>query len=757
MHLLLTLLVATAPVPVPVAPGSGETAAVTAAHAAVGGDTLRGRVTDVDGSGVEGAEVTLSELRRVARTAGDGAFVMAGVPAGSYTLVVRRAGFAPELRRIDVPAPPLTVALRTTPFAVPALTVTATRTPIATIRSPLAVSALGDEQLRRRSEVSLAHTLEQLPGARTLATGAQIGKPVIRGLTGSRVLVLDDGNRLEDYSWSHEDGPSIDARLADRVELIRGPASLLYGSDAIGGVVNVLPEDVPDPTGGAFMRSALEAYAASNNREVGGVLRLEGAGRGLGWRVSGIGRFAEDLHTPAGPLENTGYFSGNGEAAVGSRGDWGSATLRYARYGGEFHLLEASPTTPPQTRGDEPEEGPVRKLADDRVQLEGTFPVAGVRLEMHAQFQRHWLAEVSDEGGAATGGGEQTAFELALNTLSGDVALHHSLGPRVSGTAGVSGFAQAHDSRGPITLIPDAHGAAGGAYVFEEATFGRLALSGGVRGDVRGLSADANAVLATPASDRAWGALSADAGAVLTVARGVALRANVGRAWRAPTLFELYANGPLLSDARWELGDANLEAERSTSVDGGVRVETGRVRAELSAFRNGMANFIFVEPTTAFRQNLRVFRHAQAPAVLWGMDGGLAVEATRALALRAVGDWVRGRNRSTGEPLPLMPPPRASLEAEVRGGGSARRAWATIGGDLVGRQTHLAPTDIPTAAYALLHLGGGLEGRFQGRPTRIDLRVSNALNTRYADFLSRYKEFAFDPGRSITLRLGTEF
>ncbi len=763
MSTLLPLLLAAAlgvptPLPAPAAPALGRPA--------LAADTLRGRVTDAEGAPVEGADVQIPELQRATRTAGDGSFAFASIPAGSYSLMVRRPGYATEVRRVSAGgSAPVQVALQTTPFLVPAVTVTATRAPIQTLRSPLSVSAVGDEQLRRHSEVSLAHTIQELPGVRTLSTGEQIGKPVIRGLTGSRVLVLDAGNRLEDYSWSDEDAPSIDARLADRVEVIRGPASLLYGPDAEGGVVNVIPEEVPDATGGAsFLRTAVEAWGASNNRETGANLRLEGARAGIGYRLSGIGRFADDLHTPAGPLDNTGFWSANGEAALGKKGSWGSATLRYARYGGEFRLLEANgPASSPPAQSGAGEEGPVRKLADDRIQFDGSLPVAGgagLTIETRAQYQRHWLAEVSDEGGAASGtGGEQTAFDLTLNTLSGDLLAHHSLRPNVTGTAGLSGFVQAHDSRGPVTLVPSAHGAAGGAFLFEQATLGRLTLSGGVRGDVRSISADANAALATPADQRSWSAFSGDAGAVYELLDGVALRANVGRAWRAPTLFELYANGPLPSDARFEIGDANLDAEHSTTTDVGVRVERGEVRAELSAFRNVMGDYIFIEPTGAFRDSLRVFQYAQAPALLWGFDGGLDVEATAWLDLRAEGDWVRGQNRELDQPLPLMPPPRARFEAELKTANRswAQRAWAMAGTDLVARQTRLAPYDVPTAAYALLNLGAGLERRVGGRPTRVDLRVSNALNASYRDYLSRYKEFALNPGRSVSLRLGTEF
>src|SRR6266511_3211001 len=331
------------------------------------GDTVSGRVVDQSGSPIPAA-VQLVELHRTTLAGSDGAFALPEVPAGRYTLVVRHLGFTPVVRAVEVTsgaAPRLNIVLEPAPFEVEPITVTAARAPLANLSSPLPVASLGPDALRREQSVSLAHALAALPGVRVLGTGEQIGKPVIRGMSGARVLVLEDGSRLEDYSWSDEDGPSVDARLAQRVEVIRGPASVLYGSDALGGVVNVIPEELPDANGGPrTLRTGFELAGASNNAELDAGARLEGAGGAWGWRVFAIGRRAASLHTPAGELDNTGFGALSGEAAVGVRGGRGNTTLRYTRYGGEFKLLEAE--GPPAGGGAE-EEGPERKLSDDRV------------------------------------------------------------------------------------------------------------------------------------------------------------------------------------------------------------------------------------------------------------------------------------------------------------------------------------------------------------------------------------------------------
>src|SRR5947207_2466476 len=474
-------------------------------------DTLSGRVTDSDGAPVPAATVLISELHRVATTGADGGFGLAGLPPGEYTVIVRHVGFAPFAREVAVRGPTtLTVTLRRTPVWVEPVTITATGAPIAALGSPLSTAALSADGLRREQSVSLAHSLSRLPGVNALSTGAQIGKPVIRGLAGARVLVLANGNRLEDYSWSDEDGPSVDARLAQRVELIRGPASVLYGSDAVGGVVNVIPAELPDANGGPrVIRTGFELSGATNNAELEAAARVEGASGPWAWRVFGIGRAAGSLHTPAGELDNTGFGAVNGEAVIGRRGARSSTTLRYTRYAGEFKPLEAD--EPPSGEAG----GPERKLSDDRVQATGDYLVGPLRLETKAQWQRHSLIEVSDTGTSPSGTPlEGTAFDLLLNTTSLDVLAHHGAGSAVRGTVGVSGLYPSTAARGPIPLVPGARVKSAAAFAFEQATQGRWSALAGGRVDVRRLTTDGHAPLALTPERRDYTAWSGDVGLV---------------------------------------------------------------------------------------------------------------------------------------------------------------------------------------------------------------------------------------------------
>ncbi len=755
MLLLLALLSAVAhfpaPPPVPVIP-----------------DSMLGVVQDMSGHPLPGARVTVVELERSVLTGAGGRFALA-VPGGSYHLLVVLAGYRAVTREVTLPSQPVLITLlhqegvaRLAP-----ITVTASRTPMAARMAPMVATDLSGEELQRHAGVSLAQAIDQIPGIRTLSTGAQIGKPMIRGLVGPRVLVLDDGLRLEDYSWSDEDGPSVDARLANRVEVVRGPASLMYGSDAIAGVVNVLPAPLPDAGGGpGFTRLRSEITAASNNAEASALLGLRHAGGRLGTAVTLIGRRAADLHTPAGELDNTGFTALNGEGAIGLHSANGATTLRLTRYGGEFKLLEAG--GPGADSGGEG--GPERKLADTRAQLRSNYVLGRLRLEGKAQWQHHWISEVSDEAPAPGGGTmEGPVFDLALDTWSSDLLLHHTLGVRVSGTLGLSGLYQKNDTRGPVPLVPDARTAGAGLFLIERLELGRLSLLGGLRGDVRRVSVDGNSDLRLAAQHRSYRTWTADLGAVLDLRHGLSLAANAGRAWRAPDLFELFAYGPELGEARFDIGNRSLRPEYSLNFDLSLRWQTRFAEAEVSAYRNRVADFIYGAPTTQFMDSLRVFQYGQTDATLQGGEARLAVSPRDWLTLAGRAEYVRGTADGTDQPLPLIPPFRSAVGVELHGLNLGWLANGRISGEVetVAHQGRLGGYtipgqgatvfDIPTDGYSLLNLDVGGTHPVGARTLSLDLEIRNLTNTRYRDYLSRYKEFALNPGRNAVLRVGMEF
>ncbi|MEP6494917.1 MAG: TonB-dependent receptor [bacterium] len=732
--------------------------AATAVRALV---EVSGRVVDHAGAPIAVATVSLPELGRATTTNADGRFRFVGIPSGRYRVAARRLGYLASAKQIVVAesAVEVNLALEDGALRIEPVNVTAARTPIDPLASPLATSVLTGDQVHAEGGISLAHAVAHLPGVRSVTSGQQIGKPMIRGLFGPRVLVLADGSRIEDYSWSDEDGPSIDARMAQRIEIIRGPASVLYGSEAIGGVVNVIPGELPFSADGSSMRrQAIEAYGASNNIELGGAAMAEGASGRYGWRGLATGRFAQNYGTPNGQLQNSSFWAFNGEGAFGIRNDHGSTTVRGSHYGGEFHLLEAS-----GPEAGDPTGGPVRQTLDDRIQLTNDYSVGGLRLETKGQWQRHSLAEVSDDCVPPIGQTtcekvkDKQAFGLVLNTGTLDVVAHHGGGEHLSGSLGVSGMYQLSSTSGPIFLVPSATITSLAGFGFEQATFGAVSFVAGLRADTKNLSSDATPALALVADDRSWSETSGDVGIVIRPVQGLALVANAGTGWRAPTLFDLYTNGPNVADARYEIGDPTLKLERSHNIDGGARWASARVRAEASVYQNNFDRFIYLAPTAQMINGLRVFRHLETEAKLTGAEVSGAVDVATPLTVRASYDFVNGTDTKAGIPLPLMPPPRTILGAELHSShlGWAQRASIGAEVEINQMQTRLDPNDFQTAAYTLLNIDASAERLVHGRPFRFDLDVRNATNQSYRDYLSRYKEFAFGPGVNVVLKAST--
>ncbi|MEP6622678.1 MAG: TonB-dependent receptor [bacterium] len=723
--------------------------------------TVNGRVLDAAGKPIPDATVTIVELAVATTTSATGDFRFPATPSGHYTVSARRLGYIGSSRTIVVGEGPLTLNITLTDgaFRIEPVNVTATRTPIAEADNPMPTSVLNSDRLRSDAGISLAHAVAQLPGVRNVSSGQQIGKPMIRGLFGPRVLVLDDGSRLEDYSWSDEDGPSIDARMAQRVEVIRGPASVLYGSEAMGGVVNVIPAELLFSDDGSRQRRAsAEVYGASNNIELGSAATVEGAQGKYGWRVLGTGRFAQNYSTPNGELGNTSFWAANGEGALGIRNEHGTTTVRAAHYGGEFHLLESS-----GPEAADPNGGPVRQTADDRLQVTNDYLVNGIRFESKAQWQRHALTEVSDDCVPAPGQTtctkvkDQVAFGLVLNTGTLDLLAHHTLGDHVNGTVGVSGMYQSSSSDGPITLVPGATVNSGAAFIFEQATFGPLSLVAGGRADTRSLSSDASTALTLAADSRSWSATSGDVGVVLRPIASLSITGNVGTGWRAPTLFDLYTNGPNLADARFEIGDKTLKEEHATDLDAGLKWSEGPLRAEASVFRNDVRDFIYTAPTGTTVNGLQVFRHVQGDARLTGGEFSAQAQLFDPLLVRASYDFVQGTDNRTNTPLPLMPPPRTILGARLNleQMGLPKRAFIGAEVEIVQKQDRLSTFDSATGAYTLLNLEFSSERNIGARAFRFDADLRNATNTSYRDFLSRYKTFASAPGANLVMRVST--
>jgi iron complex outermembrane recepter protein len=719
---------------------------------------VSGTVTDSAATPLADARVVLTELRLGLTTGPEGRFTFPNVAPGTYHLSVSAIGFTPVVRRITVSDRNLTleIALKPSIVELEALQVTASPSATTLLESPQPVSALSGEELEQMQAPTLGETIQSLPGVRNLSTGTGIGKPVIRGLTSNRVLVIADGQRLETSQWGDEHGPNVETEDANRIEVIRGPASVLYGSDALGGVVNVVPKELPEAIGRpGFVSGDITTAYSTNNRQPDGTLALEGAQGGFGFRASATGRTSDDVRTPVGPLFNSGSRALGGTGTLGYRGGWGSVNATYSHRDERVEIHEDPAEDPTAT--------PLQRIGEDRAKVALTLPLGNSRLETDAGFERNRRREF--EAKDAT----DVALGLLSKTYTANVHFHHAPLGHWAGALGVSGTYNSFDKFGEETLIPNNTAKSGGVYLFEQADYGRWNLSIGGRYDYRRLDVDTDTVLGITAQRRTYNSVTGNLGVLYHLSEPTALVLNVGRGFRAPSSFDLFANGVHEGTISFERGNPALKNERSLNTDLAFRVQTSELRGEIGVFANYIQNFIFSRPTAEVdsASGFQIFDVSQGDARLLGVEAAFDYHPTGYLHLQGSADYTNGHNTTTDQPLPSIPPFRATytVRFESEDIGWLESPWISVGGESNSRQTRLDPSDAQffsqagyqTDGYTLLNLGAGFTLPAGRDGLRVNLTLRNALDQKYTNFLSRYKTYALDPGSNLIIRLSTGF
>jgi iron complex outermembrane receptor protein len=734
--------------------------------AAQSAGVVAGVVLDAAGRPVPSARVGVPALDRATLSAADGRFALR-VPSGAagpaqLVVSVAQIGFAPARVAVDAPAAGDTARLvvRLEAVAVTLADVQVTATPAG--QDPLAVaqatSVLLGRELERSLGASLGATLARQPGIAARSLGPGASAPIVRGLSGDRVLVLQDGQRTGDLASTAPDhGVTIDPAAARRVEIVRGPAALLYGNNAVGGVVNVISDDIPTDLPGRLAGAAtmtLESGSPGGGAQADVALPL--GERGV-MRVRAGGRAHDDLRlgaaAPAPRLANTYLRNANGTVGVARVGDRTHTGVAYRGYVFEYGL----PTRP------DPTGAPVADvtLSGERHELLGRAewrrvgPLEALRVEGNAQWYRH--DELVEGGGVGT--------RLALRTQWAQaVARTGAIGPFRDGALGLAALLRQNDIEGAVALTPPNVSEGFGIFFFQELPIGtggdgdplarRVRVPLGVRWDQHAIRSRATTTFG-PARERRFGGVSASLGLTVPVAEGASLGANVARAFRSPTAEELYSRAGHAGTGAFEIGDPELGAETNTGADVVLRVERRGVAAQLSAYASEIDGYIALYPTgrdTAVSdgaggtKRLPLHQVSQRDARLRGVEGSIEATLRQRLVVAVSGDVVRGRD-AAGAPLPFLPPARL--------GGSLRwddGRWSLGGGVRHAfRQGEVPAGEWRADASTLADLHAGVRLTAAGRIHSVTLRAENVGNVLYRDATSRTKDFAPAVGRNVTL------
>ena len=689
-----------------------------------------------------GAVVSIAASGGRAVSHGDGTFHLPVPGLRIYTVRVERLGYRAVTLEVDASAEEIVIVeMEANPISLPDLVVTGSAVARAANEVLRPTSVFAGEELQRRLAGTLAETLASEPGLAVSSMGPGSAHPVIRGLSGDRILMLEDGERVGDEFASGPDhATALDASSARRVEVIRGPGAILYGSNALGGVINVVRDDVPPSvphhlTGALTGAFTLQGQRVSN--AVGGSLNLtQRLTSHIPVRLELSRRSTGDLTTPVGLLQNTNTDIREVSGGTSWVDDWGHAGATFRYYGNDYGI-------PGGFVGGHA--GGVRvEMQRTAARLRGVLRPPGVFESIEIDAGHTWYEHREIEPPDILG----TLYER--QTLSGELlARHGGWGPFSSGAMGTRASWEDFGFGGAL-FTPNSTQTSFALFALEEVELNPIRLEAGLRYDWVRVRPDRE----DPSSDighiraRSFGAASGSLGALARLTRSFTVGASVARAFRTPSVNELFSEGPHLAAYAFEVGNPSLETERGTGIDLFVRFSGDRLNGELTWFHNAIADYVFpLETGELSRVRLPIFQFQGEDAVLTGFESALEWAPVGDLTVEAVASYVQGRIKATDEPLPLIPPLQARFAV-----GYAPRDWFIEAETRVAAPQHrTGPFETPTDGYAVFDLSAGIRITFMGRLNVITVRGENLGNTVYRNHLSRVKEIMPEAGRSVSV------
>lgn len=642
-------------------------------------------------------------------------------------------------------------------------------------RMPAPVSVVTPEYLRTHLSSNLVDAVARQPGVSQVTTGNGISKPVIRGLGYNRVLVVAGGVRQEGQQWGDEHGVEIDAQGVRSVEVLKGPASLMYSSDAMAGVL-VFHDEPAMPPGG--MRAEASSEYRTNDGLFGYSLDFAGNRKGLAWNWRYSEKMAHDYKN-----RYDGYVPGSRfrerafSGMLGTNGTAGSHRLKLSYY----HL------TPGLIEGERDEETgelvgtdggkgygivlPFQQVRHYKVTADNSFRLGNGMLKVVAAWQHNRRQEYEESA-------DECGLDFLLHTLSYDVRYAMSARESWQADVGVGGMYQSSRNAGEEYLIPAYDLFDFGAFATASKSFaGRWHLSGGLRFDTRRLHSrpltdDGGERFA--AFSRTFCGVTGSVGLVCNASDRLDLRLNLARGFRAPNLSELGSNGVHEGTFRYEKGDRRLRQEFSWQADAGMDYATERFSLRLALFANRIGNYIFLQRLDGEAiDGVPAYRYAAGDACLVGGEAQVIVHPLRHLHFENSFSCVEGRllHQPAGSRcLPLMPAPRwlstLHYDLPVRHR-SFGKAFVEVEADCNFRQGHVYRangTETPTPAYVLFNAAAGTDILLRRRLScTVSLTVSNLFDRAYQNHLSRLKYAAvnaatgwrgvFNMGRAFGVKL----
>ena len=750
------------------------TAAFAIGPGGTGNGTLKGVVTDkADGKPIIGASINVPDIRSGTITDVNGHYNLTNLPKGVYLVQVSYLGYSTFTQRVDfTKTTELNIQLQASAIEAGEVVITGVSKATEIKRDPVPMVAVNKAFIDQHSASgNVIDEIANLPGISAVTTGPNISKPYIHGLGYNRVITLQDGIRQEGQQWGDEHGIEVDQNSIDRVEIIKGPASLTYGSDAIGGVVNLITAPaVPD---GKILGSFQGIYG-TNNGLINGSFKLQGNNNGLVWGTVLSDKEAKDYQNQHdGRVYATGFKEKDARAMIGLNKSWGSSYLNASIFDDLQDIPDGSrdsltrqftkQITDADTYRPIVPESELNSYAipvlHQHVQLyriynNSTFNVGSGSLIVNLGYQYSHRREYTHPEDADIPG-----LNLQLTTYTYDVKYDFDIAKGYETTFGINGMYQSNTLGYSTDFpIPAYHQFDIGPFFVIKKSYGKLDLAGGLREDSRSFTGQAayidtakqyfptlytgpnptgtpNVAQQFSALNKTFSGTSGSIGGTYNFSSKFLMKANIARGFRAPSIAELSANGPDPGSQIYHVGDPSFKPEFAVQEDIGAFLTTPNVSASAEVFRNNLSNYIFQEQILDANGNpervdadgqadangeYSKFTYVQTKARIQGAEFSLDIHPVSWLHFENSMTLTYGENLGNGgtvpdslKYLPFIPPLHTHSELRGtfnKGFSDLKNVYAFIGFDHFNAQNRFLSaygTETYTAGYNLLSAGIG--------------------------------------------------
>jgi iron complex outermembrane recepter protein len=766
-------------------------------------NSLRGTLTDeLTGRPLPAGSVYIHDLNKGTSTDSAGNYLIRNLPQGKFLVQVNYMGYTGQTEIIEIHGE-VTLNFNLKESITEAEPVIITGVSSATIakNSPVSITRVNKEALLQNSSTNMVDAISKQPGISQVSTGAAISKPVIRGLGYNRVISLYNGVRQEGQQWGDEHGIEIDEYAIDRVEIIKGPGSLLYGSDGIGGVVNFLsPKPLPD---GEIKGSVLTNYQSNNNLAGYSVMNA-GNIKKIEWLARVSSKHASNYsNVNDGKVFNSGFKEFDYNGYIGTTRRWGYSQFHFSNFSQKIAMPEGNRDSLGNF---------IKQVALNDSTLQDVTvtrqELKGYKINVPYQFIRHtrayWTNNIQfarsglrfmlgyqlnrrQEFGDALKPGQYGLF-FYLPTFNYDIKYFLPDYKEWKTTMGINGMYQHNQNKGIEFLVPDYTLFDNGVSIFTKRNFNKLNIAGGLRFDQRNISAkdlylgpdglpDASD---NPAAFHKFASFtnryrnySGSIGATYDITSKLSVKTNFSRGFRAPNIAELGSNGRHEGTFRYEYGNNHLKAETSLQADAGISYTSPHITLEANVFNNSIQNYIYAVRLRSKSGSDSIVDPAEpVPAYQYGQNNANLSGGEWVIDIHPHPfDWlhfenafsiVRGRNRNqpdSGKYLPFMPAPRyqSKLRANIKKAGDHfSNCFIHLELDHYFKQDQFLKennTETATPGYTLINSGFG--GDYTDKKGKVLLSVyfsaNNIFNVAYQSHLSRLK---YAPLNTLTGRTG---